>query len=65
MIKKFALDLKEGKIEHGDMIRRICDICKNIKAEETVCQLHQEKDNVPTSCNACIGYKSGEPDYCI
>lgn len=65
-IKKFALDLKEQKIEKGDMIRRICDICKYVKAEEIVCQLHKEKDNIPVSCNACMGSKrETEPDYCI
>lgn len=66
MIREFALDLKEQKIDHGDMIRRICDICKHVKSEEVLCQLHKEKDNIPTSCNACMGSKSEtEPDYCI
>jgi hypothetical protein len=63
-IKKFAIDLKEENIDKGDMIRRICDICKYVKAEEIVCQLHKEKDNIPTGCDACTGSKQ-EPDYCI
>lgn len=58
MIKDFALDLKEQKIEQGGMIRRICDICKNVKAEEILCQLHKEKDSIPGSCNACLSPKS-------
>jgi predicted transcriptional regulator len=66
MIKEFAGDLKEQKIEQGDMIRRICEICKNVKAEEIICQLHKEKDKIPTNCDACMGSKrDAEEDYCI
>jgi len=66
MIKKFAGDLKEQKINQGEMIRRICDICKHVKAEEIICQLHKEKDNIPVECNACMGSKcENEQDYCI
>lgn len=66
MIKDFAADLKEQKIEQGDIIRRICEICKNVKAEEIICQLHKEKDKIPTNCNACMGSKGDvEQDYCI
>lgn len=65
-IKQFALDLNEGKIDKGDMIRRICDICKYVKAEEIVCGLHKERDNIPPGCDACMGSKKEtEPDYCI
>jgi predicted transcriptional regulator len=66
MIKIFARDLMEQNLEQGDVIRRICEICKHVKSEEVVCQLHKEKDNIPTSCNACMGSKSEtESDYCI
>ncbi len=66
MIRKLARDLKEGKIKQSEMIPRICDICKNVKAEEIVCQLHKEKDNIPGSCNACLGSKRNVyMDYCI
>ncbi|MGZ7096563.1 MAG: transcriptional regulator [Methanobacterium sp.] len=65
MIKEFARNLKEQKIDQGDMIRRICEICKYVKAEEVLCQLHKEKDNIPVSCNACMGSKNIELDYCI
>lgn len=65
MIIKFAKDLKEQKIGRGSMIRRICDICKHIKAEEVICQLHKEKDNIPVECTACMGSKHDEQDYCI
>ncbi|MBI5680195.1 MAG: helix-turn-helix domain-containing protein [Methanobacterium sp.] len=66
MIKDFALDLKEQRMEQGGMIRRICEICKNVKAEEILCQLHKEKDNIPGSCNACMGSERGsKQDYCI
>ncbi len=65
-IKQFALDLKEKRIDKGDMIRRICDICKYVKEEEIICQLHKEKDNIPGNCNACMGSKRDVyMDYCI
>ena len=66
MIKIFAKDLMEQNLEQGDVIRRICEICKHVKAEEVVCQLHKEKDNIPVGCNACMESKSKtESDYCI
>ncbi len=66
MIRMFAKDLMEQKLEQGDIIRRMCEICKNVKAEEIVCQLHKEKDKVPVSCNACMGSKADvDTDYCI
>ncbi|MGB9937701.1 MAG: transcriptional regulator [Methanobacterium sp.] len=67
MIKLLARDLIDQDLGQGDIIRRVCDICKNVKAEEIICQLHKEKDNVPTGCNACMGSKRNEEftDYCI
>jgi predicted transcriptional regulator len=66
MIQIFAKDLMKQKLEQGDIIRRMCEICKNVKAEEIVCQLHKEKDKVPTSCDACMGSKrDAYMDYCI
>lgn len=66
MIKIFAKDMMEKKIEQGDVIRRMCEICKNVKSEEIVCQLHKEKDKIPAGCDACMGSKSSaDTDYCI
>ena len=66
MIRIFAKDLMEQKLEQGDIIRRMCEICKNVKAEEIICQLHKEKDKIPTSCDACMGSKGDvDTDYCI
>ena len=66
MIKLFAKDLMEQKLGQGDIIRRMCEICKNVKAEEIICQLHKEKDKIPVSCNACMGSKGDvDTDYCI
>ncbi len=55
MIKEFALELKEGSANQFDIISRTCKICKMIKAEDIMCQLHKEKDNIPTDCSACLG----------
>jgi uncharacterized protein len=55
LIKQFAIDLKDGKLNQSDIISKICDLCRKIKTEDVVCQLHKEKDNIPLNCNACMG----------
>ncbi len=67
MIRLLAKDLIEQDLDQGAIIQRVCEICKNVKAEEIICQLHKEKDNVPTGCKACMGSKRNEEfmDYCI
>jgi hypothetical protein len=55
MIKDFARDLVDGKATQIDIIPKMCEICKKIKAEEVVCQIHKDKDNIPINCNACMG----------
>lgn len=58
MIKDFARDLVEGKASQLDIIPKMCEICKKVKAEEVVCQMHKEKDNIPLNCTACMGSQS-------
>ena len=66
MIRMLAKDLTEQALGPDRIIQRICEICKNVKAEEIICQLHKEKDKIPTSCNACMGSKRDVyMDYCI
>jgi len=66
MIRMFAKDLMEQKLGPDRIIQRICEICKNVKAEEIICQLHKEKDKIPVNCNACMGSKRDVyMDYCI
>ena len=66
MIRLFAKDLMGQQLGQADVIRRICDICKNVKAEEIICQLHKEKDKIPMECNACMGSnRDTDEDYCI
>lgn len=55
LIRKFAQDLMEGKADQSHIIPKMCEICKKIKTEEVICQLHKEKDNIPLNCNACMG----------
>jgi predicted transcriptional regulator len=55
LIREFAMDLKDGKLNQSGIISRICDLCRKIKTEYVVCQLHKEKDNIPVNCNACMG----------
>ena len=49
------MDLVQGKASQMDIIPKMCEVCKKIKAEEVVCQLHKDKDNIPINCNACMG----------
>ena len=66
MIRMFAKDLMEQKLGPDRIFQRICEICKNVKAEEIICQLHKEKDKTPVNCNACMGSKRDVyMDYCI
>ena len=55
MIREFAKDLVDGKADQRDIIPKMCQICKKIKAEEVICQLHHEKDKIPLNSNACMG----------
>jgi len=55
MIREFAKDLVDGKADQRDIIPKTCEICRKIKAEEVICQLHHEKDKIPTNCTACMG----------
>ncbi len=61
-IKKMAKDMQSGEIKPIDLIPRFCQICKTIKTQEVLCQLHKEKVNIPTYCNVCMG---SESDTCI
>jgi uncharacterized protein len=58
LIRQFAIDLKDGQLTQSDIISRICDLCRKIKTEDVVCQLHKEKDNISLNCNACMGSKA-------
>jgi len=63
LIKKFAKDLMEGKLDQSGIISRICHVCRKVKTEEIICQLHKEKDNVPLNCNACMGSESDDGSH--
>jgi len=48
----------DGKADQSSLIPKFCEICKKVKTEEVICQLHREKDNIPANCSACIEFKS-------
>jgi len=54
LIKDFAKGLLDGKYTQRDIIPHFCEICRKIKTDEILCQLHQEKGNMPTDCDACV-----------
>ena len=55
LINDFAKDLYDEKATKSDIIPRTCHICKRIKAEDILCQIHKEKGNVGFDCHACLG----------
>lgn len=57
LVKEFAEDLSEGRATERDIVPRTCQICKMVKSEDIMCQLHKEKDNIPFNCSACLSNK--------
>lgn len=55
MIKDFAQDLYDESASKYDIIPRTCSICKKIKAEDILCQIHKSKGDVSWDCHACLG----------
>ncbi|MBR0473144.1 MAG: helix-turn-helix domain-containing protein [Methanosphaera sp.] len=58
-IKNMAKDMTTGDLQPIDLIPKFCHICKTIKTQEVLCQLHKEKVHIPEYCNVCMGSKSG------
>ncbi len=54
LISDFADDLYSGNAGKSDIISRTCAICKKIKTEDILCQLHQEKGDIPADCKDCL-----------
>lgn len=55
LIRDFARDLYDENANKSDIISRTCYICKRIKTEDVLCQLHKEKGDMPADCKACLG----------
>lgn len=55
LIHDFAKDLYDENADKSDIISRTCYICKRIKTEDVLCQLHKEKGDMPADCKACLG----------
>lgn len=60
MIKDFARDLVEGKASQEDIIPKMCEVCNKVKADEVLCEIHKNKDNIPLNCTACMGSRTEE-----
>ena len=58
MIKDFARDLVEGKASQADIIPKMCEVCNKVKADEVLCEIHKNKDNIPLNCTACMGSRT-------
>lgn len=57
-IKNMAKEMTTGELQPIDLIPKFCAVCKTIKTQEVLCQLHKEKVNIPTHCNVCMGSQS-------
>lgn len=55
LIQSFAQDLYDENATKFDIIPRTCNICKKIKAEDILCQIHKTKGDVNWECHACLG----------
>jgi predicted transcriptional regulator len=55
LIADFAKDLYDGTAVKNDIIAKTCFICKRIKAEDVICQLHKNKSHISSECKACLG----------
>ena len=55
LIQDFADDLNDGTATKADIISRTCYICKRIKTEDILWQIHSEHGHVPADCKACLG----------
>ena len=55
LIQDFADDLNDGTATKADIISRTSYICKRIKTEDILCQIHREHGHVPADCKACLG----------
>lgn len=57
MIQKFAKDLVDENADQHDIISKMCEICKKIKAEEVICQLHHEKRLYTHKLQSLYGFR--------
>lgn len=57
-IKNMAKEIMAGELQSIDLIPHFCHVCKTIKTQEVLCQLHKEKVNIPTTCSVCMESKS-------
>ena len=59
-IRDLASDLVSGQLDTIDLIPKFCHICKTIKTQEVLCQLHKQKVDIPQYCNVCMGANSNK-----
>ncbi|HIH35754.1 MAG TPA: helix-turn-helix domain-containing protein [Methanosphaera sp.] len=57
-IQNMAKEMTTGELQPIDLIPRFCHVCKTVKTQEVLCQLHKEKVNIPSYCNICMGSQS-------
>ena len=51
-IRDLARDLVSGNA--NNLVPRVCEICRELKKDEKICELHKEHDLIPEGCNVCL-----------
>lgn len=54
MIKELANEIQSDKIKPDRMIVRLCEICKAIREERLICQLHTKAYSSLQGCQICL-----------
>lgn len=53
-IKKLAKDIVKRSETLPRITSKICEICKLIEKEKTVCKVHKKLEKVPKDCDVCL-----------
>lgn len=60
-----AIEAIAEEVIKGDkdvtLIYQICEVCKALKNDKTICELHKDHDSVPATCEACFGFEDMQP----
>lgn len=52
-IRELAKDMV-GDNAFSDLILRTCEICRRVKANRTLCELHKGRETVQEGCDVCL-----------
>jgi predicted transcriptional regulator len=53
-IKKLSHDIAIKDIKSGDIHYGICDICKKVREEGMICDMHKNRSDIKGGCSICF-----------